>query len=353
MKKVATRIWLSISAGLVWASALAAQELPSAPVPVAPPGASAPAAPAPSPRLSPPPPPAPLPPISAPYQENNGGLLPGDPLLDRPGSPPPGWFASLELNVLAPHIQNRLQGQVAVDGFVPDTVHLPTAPLDWTGAPRLDIGYRLPEGCGEFLVGYRFLVSEGTNLLYGFDLDGGDAFLKSRLNMNVIDLDYASREYSLGRYWDMKWRVGGRIAVVYFDSLAEGVFLEQKTSNHFVGGGPHAGLDLWRSLDWPGLSLFGRIDGATVIGQISQSFEETFPDENGNLVGAATLVHHTQAVPVLGVQAGLSWTPYWRRHLSRYALGYEFERWWSVGDAGDSQANITTQGVFFRAEFGF
>jgi hypothetical protein len=264
----------------------------------------------------------------------------------------------VEVNVVAPQIKNRLQAPVAINSpivgqpgireFLPDIVHLPTAELDWTGAPRFELGYRFPEGCGELLLSYRFLVSEGRALLPGFDF-GDDGFLKSRLDVQAVDFDYASREFSLDPHWDMKWRVGVRLANVYFDSLAEGFFREERTSNHFIGAGPHVALDLWRSLDIEGLGLFIRLEAASVVGQVSQSFERVIGDET--LLGGTTLVHRTQAVPILSVQAGLSWVPWYGR--TRYALGYEFERWWYLGEVGDSRAELTTQGIFFRGEFGF
>ena len=156
-------------------------------------------------------------------------------------------------------------------------------------------------------------------------------------------------EFSLDPHWDMKWRAGVRLANAYFESLALGFFREERTSNHFFGAGPHVALDLWRSLPTEGLGLFLRLEGASVIGQISQGFERIVGDDV--LVGGATLIHHTQAVPVLNAQAGVSWLPWSGR--SRFALGYEFERWWSIGEAGDSRAELTTQGIFCRAEFGF
>src|SRR5438132_9013132 len=105
------------------------QELPAAPVPVipsnpplgesskpaqlpAPAPLDAPAQPTTPPRpfLGGPPPLMPLGPMYgpiAPYQDYNGPLLRRDPLLDRPHAPEPGWFAAIELNVVAPQIKNR------------------------------------------------------------------------------------------------------------------------------------------------------------------------------------------------------------------------------------------------------
>jgi hypothetical protein len=300
----------------------------------------------------------PVRPLIAPYQDDNGPLLLGDPLLDRPYSPAPGWFWAVEMNVVAPQIKNRLQAPVAIDSpvfqqsgiqaLLPSVVHLATAELDWTGAPRFQLGYRFPEGCGEFLFSYRFLGSDGRTTIPEFDF-GDDGLLRSHLDMDVFDFDYGSREYSLDPHWDMKWRAGVRLANIFFDSLAEGFFREERTSNHFVGGGPHLGLDLWRKLDIEGLDLYIRLEAASVVGQISQGFERIIATDP--LAGGATLVHHTQGVPVLNVQAGLSWSPWYGR--TRLALGYEFERWWYLGEAADSRAELTTQGIFFRAEVGF
>jgi len=261
--------------------------------------------------------------------------------------------------VVAPQIKNRLQAPVAINSpivqqpgiqeFLPAFVHLPTAELDWTGAPRFELGYRFPQGWVELLLSYRFLVSEGRAVIPNFDF-GDDGFLKSRLDMHVVDLDYGSREFSLDPHWDMKWRVGVRLANVFFDSLAAGFLREESISNHFFGAGPHVGLDFWRTLDIEGLGLFFRLEGSAVVGQISQGFERILGDDTFT-IGGATLVHHTQAVPTLNVQAGLSWVPWHGR--TRFALGYEFERWWTIGEAADSRAELTTQGIFFRAELGF
>jgi hypothetical protein len=288
-----------------------------------------------------------------PYQDNNGAFVRGEPLLDHPVSAPPGWFVGIDLSVLGPHIKNRLQAPVTVNGFEPNTVHLPTAELDWVGSPRFELGYRFPEGVGELLVSYRFLATEGSDTLSAFDLDGSEGFLKSRLNLDVVDIDYASCECSLYAHWTMKWRVGVRIADVFFSSRADGLFIEQRTSNNFVGAGPHVGLDLWRSLSIPGLALFGRIEGAGVIGEIHQSFEEKFFLDDGRLVGGATTAHDTQFLPVLTFRTGLSWTPCRNFHWSRFAFGYELEQWWNLGEAGGSHAELTTQGIFFSGEFTF
>ncbi|HEV3261396.1 MAG TPA: Lpg1974 family pore-forming outer membrane protein [Gemmataceae bacterium] len=332
-----------------------ADDLPPAPVAVASNPALGPLS------LSGPPPPAAAcvppdhgagPPACAPYEDCNGPLLRGDPLLDRPEYPQPGWFATLEMAVVASHVKNGLTAGVTVDGLGTDQVQLPTAGLDWTGAPQLELGYRLAEGMGELLFSYHSVQTDGSTFLPGFDLDGGTGVLNSRLDVHVIDLDYASREYALGPRWDMKWNVGLRLASVLFESRATGFFLEQRAKNDFWGAGPHAGLQLWRSLDVPGLALYGKIEGAAVLGDIKQTFEEDIAT-GGGLVGGVTAQQTDQAVPVINAQLGVAWTPGWHGRRLRFAGGYEIEQWWYLGQVGDSRAELTVQGLFLRGEWGY
>jgi Legionella pneumophila major outer membrane protein precursor len=301
----------------------------------------------------PPPPVGPPPSVYPPYPDNNGPLLRGDPLLDRRDVPQPGWFLAAELVILDPHVKNRIQNTVQVEGFAPDLVALPGAELDWTASPRFELGYRMAAGLGEILVSYRNIESEGRGIVPGFDLDGSDGDLKSRLDVNVVDIDYSSREFSLAPCWDMKWKAGVRIGDVFYDTRALGFFLEQRASNNYFGAGPHFGLDLWRTFKGTGLALFTRIEGAALFGQVRQGFEESAILNDGSLVGAATEIRHTQTVPVLELQAGLSWSPDWFSHWGRFACGYQYEHWWSIGNAAGSRAELWTNGVFLRAEFSF
>jgi hypothetical protein len=269
-------------------------------------------------------------------------------LLD-PDNNAPGWFGDAEVIFTAPHLKNQLSGLVTV-GPITDTLFLPITDLDFAVSPRIEIGYRLPEGFGEFLLGFRFLVTEGNAIIPNFDV--GDGTLRSRLNLNVLDLDYASREFSLGPQVDMKWRIGARLANLFFDSQAVGQILEMRTSQFLFGAGPHAALDLaWRSCVLPEYALFTRLDGAVVIGEINQNFEVTanFPDTG--LIGGANRIHGTQAVPIVHLQAGFSYTPAWAENQLRFLLGYDFEQWWYLGTDGPNHSELTLNGMFFRTEF--
>lgn len=288
-------------------------------------------------------------PLPGPYFER-------DPLLDPPALPAPGCFAAVEIDPTVAHVKNRLSN-ASVPGNTLGTVHLPSAALDWTAAPRFELGYRLPSGFGELLLCYRFLATDGTGTVAGPD---DIAILKSRLDLNVAELNYASRELSLWPHCDMKWSVGLEYANVFFDSRADeplaaaaagsGIF-ERRNSDRFVGFGPDVGLQLARHWGDSGLSLVGQIHGAMLLGRIHQGFFEAATTPGA---GGETRVSSSQTVPTLNVQAGLSWHPDW--HCLSLFLGYQYEYWWNVGRLSltpDSRGELSDQGVVLRLQYNF
>src|SRR5262249_33809927 len=96
--------------------------------------------PPPGPPLRPPPPARP--PVVAPFQDRNGPLPHGEPAS--------GWFADVDIALLAPHVKNALAAPVTVPGLGTGIVHVGGGDLDWTGSPSIGVGYRLGEGCGAF-----------------------------------------------------------------------------------------------------------------------------------------------------------------------------------------------------------
>lgn len=296
-------------------------------------------------------------PLPGPYFER-------DPRLDPPHLPLPGWFTDLEVTILVPHIKNRLTDMVQVGTGMPDTVHAPPADLDWTAAPRIELGYRLPSGFGEFAVAYRFFATDGTGSAAGPD---ALASLKSRLSVNIVDMDYASREFYTLQwpYVHMKWRLGLRWADVFFDARAEesfaaaaagsGIF-ETRTSNNFWGFGPHAGVELTRRFAGSGLALVGSVDEATLLGRIRQNFFEasTTLGPNGQPLTGNTRLSVSQDVPIVNAFVGLSWQPP-SLPEARVWVGYQYEYWWNVGrnSSTSSRGELSDQGVLLRAELNF
>jgi hypothetical protein len=303
----------------------------------------------------------PGPPACAPFEDRNGPLLKGNPLLDVPGLPQPGWFAAVDLNLVGPHVKNRLNSMVTVEqtprsimalGNTAQAVQLPGAELDWTVAPRFEVGYRLPEGFGEFLLGYRLLNSDGTASLPGFDAAGAGS-LQTRLSVQMWTLDYANNELSLQPYLDLRWKVGVQLGSAYFDNQARGLLTQGRTSNFFLGAGPHAGLELGRRVRGvPGLALVTRMEGTVFLGRIKDRFEMTNQTDLGPVSGAAT-VRGSQATPWLHLQAGVSYTPPWADKRLAFDVGYDWEEWWLIGRTGDSRGDLWANGIFFRAAWNY
>jgi hypothetical protein len=302
-------------------------------------------------------------------------MLPGpyfeeDPRLDPPDWPQPGWFADVDLSAMGAHFKNRLNGTVQIDNLPPNNVHVPGADLDWSFSPRFEVGYRLPSGFGAFGLSYRFLATQGTAIGPGPD---GPADFKSRLDVHIIDLDYISREFSVWpnpELWKMQWRVGLRWASIYYDANSvepfeeaadkSGIFTARST-DRFVGFGPHAGVELARQLESTGLSLVGRIDGWISLGRIRQGFfeESTILGPGGLPVGGETHVSSSQAVPAVNAQVGLSYRPPTYPNLE-FFLGYQYEYWWNVGRFSlntstppFSRGELSDQGITFRAAFNY
>ncbi len=230
------------------------------------------------------------------------------------------------------------------------------AGFDWTVAPRLLAGYRLPSGAGEFALAYRGLSTTGNSTASGLD---GPASLHSRLNFNEVDFDYLSREFSLLPHWDMKWHFGLRYVYVFFDSRADEALdiaaagsctFQQRFSDSYWGFGPHAGLELERHVEASGLSFVGRIDAGGVLGRIRQGFFE----KSVALVDTEAHNSGSQEVPILDLQAGLSWKPTQFPQAELF-LGYNFEYWWHVGSISNagSSADLSVQGVLLRASINY
>jgi hypothetical protein len=305
--------------------------------------------------------PSPVPPYSC--EPLPGPYFEADPRLDPPPLPPPGWFAGLDLGIVGPHVKNRLTDFVTIDGRPPDTVHLPTAPLDWTVAPRVELGYRLLSGFGGFALAYRFFGTDGSESVLGPD---GPANLRSRLDVNVVDWDYVSWEMSLWPNWGMKWWFGLRMANVYFDSqqnesfaaaaAGSGVFAT-RTTDHYLGWGPHYGLELTRQWDGTGLALVYRADGATLLGRTQQNFleESTLLGPDGQLLSGKAHESNPQTVPIAYLFLSVRWQPPRFPNLN-VSAGYEYEYWWNVARISTttfSRGELSDQGVLLRAEFNY
>jgi len=285
-----------------------------------------------------------------------------DPRIDPFCLPQPGWVADVEVDVDLPHVSNGIHDTVTL-GLVTSRVAVGSARLDWTGSPRAELGYRLPDGFGEFDISYRFIGSRGTGTIEGpGSAPDGPASLVSRLDIQIADLQYASNEISICSWWS-KWHFGLRGMDVYFDSRADetlaeaeapgasGIF-ERRDTNNVWGIGPCMGLDLERRIGDSGFTILGRLDGAIVLGELHQGFFEVATTG----AGAQTLRSNPAAVPTANWSIGLAWRPSSCQAL-RCFIGYQGEGWWGVGNfegsGPGSGAQLYTEGVLFRVDYNY
>ena len=191
------------------------------------------------------------------------------------------------------------------------------------------------------------------------------AALKSRVDLNVGQIDYLSREMSLWPHCGIKWWLGLRMANLYFDSQATEDFaaaaagsgiVAAHTTDHFLGGGPHYGLELTQHWERTGLAWMLRADGATLLGRVHQDFLEvtTTPGAGGTVLAGETRRSNPQTVPTLNIFLGAVWLPPAWPSLSLSA-GYSYEYWWNAGriSTSTSRGEWSQQGIVLRAGLNF
>jgi hypothetical protein len=284
-----------------------------------------------------------------------------DPRLEDPRWTPYGWFLDVETALVGTHVYNRIVSILQVGPAQFDNVHVPGAGLDWTVMPRFEVGYRLPHGLGEFLVSYQFLTTQGATDILNSQ---GVSHQTSRLNWNAFDFDYANRQFQFLPEVEMRWHVGVKLASTFFDARADqpgatdpftGGAIEQRTSNYFIGAGPHVAGEIERRLCVPGLTLYSRLDFAWLWVHLHQHFEETLAGTAGFPPGvAAADTRINQGVANFGLQAGVHWSPP-AYPFAHFYGGYLFQAWQQVGrnDNNGSNADVLQHGIFIRGEINF
>lgn len=299
--------------------------------------------------LDPAPPVAPTVDLERPFFER-------DPILDPPQWQRPGWFANVDVAVIKPHVSNDMF-QLVTTGLGKTFVVQPgSAHLNWTAAPRLEVGYRLPSGFGEISLSDRYFQTQGAGLIAGPD---GPATRTTHFLVNFSDFDYASREYTPFENWSLRFRGGLRAAQTYFSSRVDQPFFQaaagstlisQGASNRTTAFGFHLGVESQRRLARPGLSLVNSLDIANLFTREKQKFvaTTTVPAPGGGSDSGTAVDTPLQSVPVLTVQVGLNYRPAQMRNSSIY-FGYYGQFWYQF--ATDSNLRVGPFGQSVPTQF--
>ncbi len=272
-------------------------------------------------------------------------------ILERPGVPV-GWYAAVEVTAANPRVSNRQQSDNLLSGSFASPVSVPSSPLGWTAMPMLTVGYRRAEGVGDLSVSYRYLYSQGNSSIPS--IGGGSGTGSSRLQMNVVDLDYSLADLFPNDLWlvPRQIRLTGGVRVAGIDnksSASGGTILGQSASNTFVGAGPRVAIESMYPISSSHWAVFSRLDAAGVIGVDRQTFSQS----TGGVSASATSSPSTIGVPVVGVRTGVNWLPEWGSGNVKMSAGYQWERWFDLGTSTSSFNELTIQGPFLRGEVAF
>jgi hypothetical protein len=257
-----------------------------------------------------------------------------------PGCAPTAWLVNFDLDIIKVHIKNEIQVNPGIP-VVFNYNNLFSPSLDVTVAPRLEVGYRLPDGQGMFLFAYRYLGDSGT-------ATAGTIDARARLSTSTFDFLYETER--IRPYGDLYFHVGigARILSAFYDTRNINVALTQSESSNFFGGGIVGDLDVEYALEAiPGLALYTNLEAAVILGQVRQNFHS-----NDGVVTESASQRGTQAVPTLTWQAGLSYVPPPLPNL-RLRIAYQFEDWFDLGNLHNSHLELIGNGIFLRAEFVF
>jgi hypothetical protein len=293
----------------------------------------------------------------------------------RPVGPVPGLFGAVEGEVLWP----RLEGHRTVPaGFLAPVpagfADINAGGLDSIASGRAVLGYRLTGGWGEFtLTGRGAAGDHQTVLLHGDPVlaallqqrndsnvtirladpgSTGSSWLTTRLDLSSFDFGYGRHEAFFGPLWDLRWQVGGRFVTFFTDDRRQGPDSFLQAANHYDGSGPLLGVGLTRFLTAPNGGFCGTLythaEGSVLFGQSQQSFREIGPGE----VSLVDREQHGQTVPTMELEIGVSgWSS--EHPERRLLLGYRFERWWSIGNVGDSRLDLNLHSLFLRFQWNF
>jgi hypothetical protein len=236
---------------------------------------------------------------------------------------PPGWFGAVTLGVVRPHLSGNLIG-----GF-----GLPFASLDWTVLPRVEVGYRLPDGAGDLRLGYELLSASGSDQ----SVLGG---LHTRLDVNSVDFDYLSSEWVVEATPDLLrgLRVMAGVRFTSADLRSSGPLWDFHTE--MCGAGPRFGFEWTKPLPsrWP-LEAYVRVEGTGLAAETKQTIG----------FGVATPWQWSGAAAVLS-EVGVGWWPAGVDRLHVVA-GYHLEQWWNLGRTDVTNVDLSVHGLFVRAEW--
>lgn len=252
-----------------------------------------------------------------------------------------GLYGSAEFLLMRPRQRGLDYAIVDPKNDLVPQGNLQSARFEMNSGLRVGLGYRVPDSCWEVGFTYTYLHSQGHSgaaapdggLLYpeltrpGLTDSALTAIANARLGYNVFDLEFA-RTIDVDEWMQVRLFSGIRFASIqqtlsarYDGMLADSAFAQSRSN--FDGAGPMFGAETrWRLR--PGLSLFGRLSGGLIYGNVRSSLTET--NNGGATLYADIADRNRQIVPVVGMGLGVAWE---YRGLT-FRAGYEAVNWFGL-----------------------
>lgn len=288
----------------------------------------------------------------------------------------PGWYWSMSATAFKPLVTNTMTSDAEIAPvFAGNPIALNSAPLSWSVSPELTVGYRYEHGLGEVEMSHRYFGASGSAALAGYD-PAGAATLSSQISGNTLDLDYCVFEFNPeGTPWglpllkvpgrlgmgkpqlpgwfsqplEMRFLFGGRGANLYYATEAAGPSQSERVMTNLWGGGIHFLTEIRQMLAADRRTfLYMRAEGAGIWGTTSQTFSRT----GGTSPGAVSL-RGDVAVPMVEIEAGLSYAPNLPTRDVRFTVAYFYDEWFRFADAGASDGYLVLNGITLRMDARF
>jgi hypothetical protein len=249
-----------------------------------------------------------------------------------PFAPPAGWFTNLQADVVT--VVSQYQGQ---------------APWSWTVVPHLEVGYRFAAG-NAWRLSFQSLNDSGATWIPTFVPGLPQSHVHLRASLDVLRLDYVSCEHFFWEYLRFRGETGLHATYLSADTRTEYSDSTYQTSDAFIGGGIHGGLDgsLW--LGQSGLALFSRLILGGGYGTSKLTYANAFSGNSYQSPYTSQSSYSTNRLELdVLLQAGLRWTVLRSRPCVCLATGYHVEDFYE-GTIIFGGNEVGSSGLFLRCE---
>ncbi|HLW65067.1 MAG TPA: hypothetical protein VKS79_07060 [Gemmataceae bacterium] len=278
----------------------------------------------------------------------------------------PGWVFGAELGLLIPNVAgDQRSGDMSI-----------------AAVPEFMAGYQFFTGRILYL-SYRFIESgqitdTGQNVVafQGFDGGGNPIFAPteitqtSRVDAQRLDLNFRFLDNPWNAFMRSRWELGIRAASVFVDQKVTGFNIWDGgswLSMHFLGMGPHANYRFSAGLIELATEGFIEADNAFLFGTQKYQARPLVGLAPGQSLQDSTIqpLSYGLFTYELDLRAGLTFTPYFLRHVWRISAGYEYDLWLFAGGVDTIPSGpgrlfpdwrfryitLSNRGPFLRVEF--